>query len=45
MANDFNGSSYYRANPFYQQGYLPDGAYKNRKAHYLGELPQGEEFF
>ena len=45
MTNDFNGSSYYRANPFYQQGYIPDGAYKNRKAHYLGELPQGEEFF
>ena len=32
MAVELNGSSYYRANPFYQQGYIPDGAFKNRKA-------------
>jgi hypothetical protein len=42
MAAEFNGSSYYRANPYYQQAYLPDSAYKNRKpAFSLGELPQG----
>lgn len=43
MAAEFNGSSYYRANPFYQQGYIPDGALKNRKPPLqMGELPQGE---
>ncbi len=31
MNSEFNGSSYYRANPYYQQGYLPDTAFKNRK--------------
>ena len=31
MANKLNGSTYYRANPYYQQGYIPDGAYKNRR--------------
>lgn len=46
MASEFNGSSYYRANPYYQQGYIPDSAFKNRKPPYqLGEIPQGDEFF
>ena len=43
---ELNGSSYYRANPFYQQGYLPDLAYKNRKVpSYMVEIPQGQEHF
>jgi hypothetical protein len=46
MASQLNGSSYYRANPFYQQGYIPDAALRNRRPpQQHGELPQGEEFF
>ena len=45
MKPELNGSSYYRANPFYQQGYMPDSAYKNRKQPDAGQLPQGEDFF
>lgn len=32
MNSELNGSSYYRANPFYQQGYVPDSALRNRKS-------------
>jgi hypothetical protein len=43
---ELNGSSYYRANPFYQQGYLPDSAFRNRKqSNFMVELPQGNQFF
>lgn len=46
MLNDYNSSSYYRANPYYQQGFLPDSAFKNRKpANYMVEIPQGNDFF
>ncbi len=31
MIGDYNSLSYYRANPYSQQGYLPDSAFKNRK--------------
>lgn len=42
MFGDLNQSSYYRANPYYQQGYLPDTAFKNRKLpSYMVEIPQG----
>lgn len=46
MYGDLNQSSYYRANPYYQQGYMPDTAFKNRKMpSYMVEIPQGEQFF
>lgn len=42
MARPLNESSYYRANPFYQQGYLPDAALRNRKEpNHYSEIPQG----
>ena len=43
---NYNQFSYYRANPFYSQGYVPPRAHKNRgNAEYLAHLPQGEEDF
>jgi hypothetical protein len=43
---ELNGSSYYRSNPFYQQGGIPDTGFKNRKIpSYLVEIPQGQEYF
>jgi len=46
MAAELNGSSYYRANPFYQQGYIPDSAFKNRKTPaFMVEIPQGNQYF
>jgi hypothetical protein len=46
MAQQLNGSCYYRANPYFRQGYLPDSAFQNRKRPaYLTELPQGEQYF
>lgn len=44
--NNYNLSSYYRANPYADLGYMPPIAQKNRKKPDYGtELPQGEEFF
>lgn len=46
MAREYNESSYYRANPYYQQGYLPSSAFNNRKElDYMSEMPQGREYF
>ncbi len=46
MARPLNESSYYRANPFYQQGYLPDAALRNRKEpNHYSEIPQGWQHF
>jgi hypothetical protein len=42
----YNESSYYRANPFYRQGYVPDRALVNRHQHdHFVEIPQGENHF
>lgn len=42
----YNESSYYRANPFYRQGYIPDRAFVNRKVQEnLVEMPQGDSAF
>ena len=43
---DYNHFCYYRANPYYQNGYIPPVAHKNRKKpEYLTEIPQGEQHF
>ena len=43
---DYNRFDYYRANPYYQEGYIPPIAHKNRKKpEFLTELPQGEKHF
>jgi|JI6StandDraft_1071083.scaffolds.fasta_scaffold26417_2 hypothetical protein len=42
----YNESSYYRANPFYRQGYLPNRALLNRHPQeHVVELPMGESPF
>lgn len=46
MYSNYSSSSYYRANPYKDSGYLPPGAHKNRKEHeFFSEIPQGEEYF
>lgn len=41
--NNYNSSSYYRANPYKDIGYMPPMAQKNRRSpEYTGEIPQGE---
>ena len=41
---DYNQFSYYRANPYAKQGYMPPTAFINRhKPNFVTELPMGEE--
>lgn len=45
-AINYNEGSYYRANPYAQQGYIPTASLKNRKQpEFATEIPQGIEFF
>ena len=41
---DYNKFTYYRANPFANQGFIPTVALNNRtKASFPSEMPMGEE--
>ena len=41
---DYNQFTYYRANPYARQGFIPPIAHTNRtKAAHFSEMPMGEE--
>ena len=43
---ELNGSSYYRSNPFHNQGGLPNSAFRNRlPPSSVAEVPQGNSYF